>query len=41
MDTLIKYKAGKDFDFNIEIPDEDAENILSMQQAVDYINNKI
>ena len=24
-------------DFNIEIPDEDAEKILSVQQAVDYI----
>ena len=28
-------------DFNIEIPDEDAENILSVQQALDYITAKI
>mgnify|MGYP001178452189 FL=1 len=26
-------------DFNIEIPDEDAEKILSVGQANDYINN--
>ena len=25
-------------DFNIEIPDEDAENILSVKDALDYIN---
>ncbi len=28
-------------DFNIEIPDEDAENILSVNQAIDYIQKKI
>ena len=28
-------------DFNIEIPDEDAEKILSVGQANDYINNII
>ena len=28
-------------DFDIEIPDEDAENILSVQQALDYISSKI
>ena len=28
-------------DFNIEIPDKDAENILSVGQAVDYISSKI
>ena len=27
-------------DFDIEIPDEDAEKILSVNQAVDYIKNK-
>tara|TARA_Y100000994_G_scaffold245285_1_gene246640 strand:- start:927 stop:1160 length:234 start_codon:yes stop_codon:yes gene_type:complete len=27
-------------DFDIEIPDDDAEKILSVQQAVDYIQNK-
>ena len=26
-------------DFDIEIPDDDAEKILSVQQAVDYIQN--
>ena len=25
-------------EFSIEIPDEDAENILSVNQALDYIN---
>tara|TARA_Y100000996_G_C22103944_1_gene471011 strand:- start:224 stop:457 length:234 start_codon:yes stop_codon:yes gene_type:complete len=28
-------------DFNIEIPDEDAEKILSVGQAQDYISSKI
>lgn len=28
-------------DFDIEIPDEDAEKILSVNQAVDYINSKL
>ena len=28
-------------EFNIEIPDEDAENLLSVGQAVDYISNKL
>tara|TARA_B100001750_G_C15027465_1_gene360079 strand:+ start:77 stop:310 length:234 start_codon:yes stop_codon:yes gene_type:complete len=28
-------------DFDIEIPDEDAEKILSVKQAVDYIQNKV
>ena len=28
-------------DFNIEIPDEDAEKILSVKAAVDYINSRI
>ena len=28
-------------DFNIEIPDEDAEKILSVQEALNYISNKI
>ena len=25
--------------FNIEIPDEDAEKIVTVQNAVDYVNN--
>ena len=28
-------------DFNIEIPDEDAETLRSVGQAVDYITNKL
>ena len=28
-------------DFDIEIPDEDAEKILSVQKALDYISDKI
>ena len=27
-------------EFEIEIPDEDAEKILSVKQALDYINSK-
>jgi len=28
-------------EFGIEIPDEDAENLLSVKQAVDYITKKL
>ncbi len=28
-------------EFNIEIPDEEAENLLSVGQAVEYISNKL
>ena len=28
-------------EFGIEIPDEDAEDLLSVSQAVDYISNKL
>ena len=28
-------------DFDIEIPDEDAEKILSVQEAFDYINKNV
>lgn len=28
-------------EFNIEIPDEDAEKILSVGQALEYITNKL
>lgn len=28
-------------EFDIEIPDEDAEGILTVQATVDYINNKL
>ena len=28
-------------EFNIEIPDTDAESLLSVGQAVDYITNKL
>ena len=28
-------------DFDIEIPDEDAEKLLSVQEALDYITSKV
>jgi len=28
-------------DFNIEIPDDDAEELRSVGQAIDYISNKL
>lgn len=28
-------------EFDVEIPDEDAEKITTVQQAVDYINQKV
>ena len=28
-------------EFSIEIPDDDAENLLSVKQAVDYITEKL
>ena len=28
-------------EFGIEIPDEEAENLLSVSQAVDFISNKL
>ena len=28
-------------EFSIEIPDDDAENLLSIKQAVDYITEKL
>ena len=28
-------------DFNIEIPDEDAENLRTVNQVVEYISNKL
>ena len=28
-------------EFGIEIPDEDAENLLSVGQAIEYISNKL
>ena len=28
-------------EFNIEIPDEDAENLMSVGQAVEYISSKL
>ena len=28
-------------EFGIEIPDDDAENLLSVKQAVDYITDKL
>ncbi len=28
-------------EFNVEIPDDDAEKILTVQDAIDYINNHV
>ena len=40
LDTVELIKQFED-DFNIEIPDEDAEKILSVGQAEAYINKKV
>jgi acyl carrier protein len=40
LDTVELVMAFEE-EFGIEIPDEDAEKILTVQQAVDYINDKL
>jgi acyl carrier protein len=40
LDTVELVMAFEE-EFGIEIPDEDAEKILTVQQAVDYINEKL
>ena len=40
LDTVDLVMAFEE-EFGIEIPDEDAEKILTVQQAVDYINEKL
>ena len=38
---LVELVMALEEDFDIEIPDEAAEKILTIQNAVDYISNKI
>jgi acyl carrier protein len=40
LDTVELVMAFEE-EFGIEIPDEDAEKILTVQQAVEYINEKL
>ena len=40
LDTVELIMAFEE-EFDIEIPDEDAENLLSVGQVVDYISNKV
>jgi len=40
LDTVELVMAFEE-EFGIEIPDEDAEKILTVQQAIDYINEKL
>ncbi|NJL61119.1 MAG: acyl carrier protein [Methylacidiphilales bacterium] len=40
LDTVEMVMALEE-EFNIEIPDEAAEKITTVQEAVDYINNKV
>ena len=40
LDTVELVMAFEE-EFGIEIPDEDAEKIMTVQQAVDYINEKL
>ncbi len=38
---VVELVMGLEDEFEIEIPDEDAEQIRTVQQAVDYIENKL
>ncbi|MBW4683704.1 MAG: acyl carrier protein [Komarekiella atlantica HA4396-MV6] len=38
---LVELVMALEEEFELEIPDEAAEKILSVQDAVDYINNKV
>jgi acyl carrier protein len=38
---LVELVMAFEEEFDIEIPDEAAEKILTIQDAVDYINNKV
>ena len=40
LDTVELIMAFEE-EFGIEIPDDDAENLLSVKQAVDYITEKL
>jgi acyl carrier protein len=39
LDTVELVMAFED-EFNVEIPDEDAQNITTVKSAIDYITNK-
>ena len=43
MDSLssIELMMGLEDEFSLEIPDEDAEKILTIEDAVNYLENKI
>ena len=38
---VVDLVIGFEDEFEIQIPDEDAENIKNVQQAVDYIDSKL
>lgn len=38
---IVELVMALEEEFNIEIPDEDAEKILTVQEVVDYISKKI
>jgi len=37
---LVELIMGMEEEFDIEIPDDDAEGILTVQNALDYVNKK-
>lgn len=37
---VVELVMGLEEEFELEIPDEDAEKIVSVQQAIDYIDEK-
>lgn len=37
---LVEIVMGLEEEFDIEIPDEDAENIKTVQQIIDYVDEK-
>ena len=39
--SFMEYTETGEEEFNIEIPDEEAESLLSVGQAVKYITNKL
>ena len=39
--SLMEFTLALEYEFGIEISDEDAEHILTLGQVVDYVSNKI
>ena len=37
---MVEILAALEGDFDIEIPDEDAENLLTLQTIIDYVTEK-